>query len=102
MKLFNEWFIFSLLNNSLNKCVKAVYIDFTAHSNGDMYVTSLSKLGLSNIRTLSLDLFYIGGNMTYNVNNFPTTYAYINVDDVRVVGCSSGGEYRIAYLYMDS
>ena len=94
------YFIFSLLNNSLNKCVKGAYIDFTANSSGDMYVTSLSKLGLSNIRTLSLDLFYIGENMTYNVNNFPATYAYLNNDEIRVTGCSSGGRYRISYLYI--
>lgn len=88
------------INNSLNKCVKGAYIDFTANSSGDMYVTSLSKLGISNIRTLSLDLFYIGGNMAYNVNNYPATYAYLNDDEIKVTGCSSGGRYRISYLYI--
>lgn len=98
--LYYNFVNISYLNNSLNKCVKAVHVDFTANSSGDIYVTSLTKLGISNIRTLSLDLFYIGENMAYNINNFPATYAYLNDDEIRVTGCSSGGRYRIAYLYI--
>lgn len=90
----------SAINNSLNKYVKGAYIDFTATSSGDMYITSLSKLGISNVRTLSLDLLYIGENMAYNVNNFPTTCAFLNDDEIKVTGCSSGGLYRISYLYI--